>query len=156
IALALGAALARFIPADEDTHPNPLLRGAGVFTVALAAAVALAGVITVVTIRRTSGPNDVFLQVMNVLSSAVYVAGACIAGLLAGIVAARTAPGATLLIALLALVSLPFAVALARQPAPPEPIWMAFVTWASVIGPLTGALGLGFGRVLASEDDADA
>ena len=154
LALAIGAVASRWLPAASDDHPNPLLRAAGVFSVVLTAATALAATITFLTVarRQLSSGSDPFPIVMDVVSSATYVIGALIAGMLAGLVLGRRPPAATLLIALLAMISLPFALTLARQQTGPPTllIWSAFVTWASVIAPLMGALGLGIGRVLAS------
>ena len=154
LALAIGAVASRRLRAASDDHPNPLLRAAGVFSVALTVATTLAGTITIVTLarRQSSAPSDPFPAVMDVTSSATYVVGTLIAGMLAGLVLGRRSPAATLLIALLAMVSLPFAVTLARQSGVPPsiPIWLGFVTYASVIAPLLGALGLGIGRLLAS------
>jgi hypothetical protein len=156
ISLAIGAIVSRWVPASAEQHPNVLLRGAGAFGAIVGLGTALYGVITYGTLERRSISSgaDPFPAVMDVVATGTFVVAEGIAGLVAGIILARTRPAAALLVALLAVNSLPFLLRLANQPGmPPQPLWLAFVTWSGVIARAAGALGLAIGRVLARRSD---
>jgi hypothetical protein len=146
LALAVGAAGARWLLRPGDDGANRLLRGAGAFAVVLTVATTLYGVLTYATLSyRESSSQLIF--------TAVYVGGELVAGLLAGLALSRAPAAASVLLAILIVSSLTFALPLAiRNGGPTMPFEMAFIQWSGVAASVLGAAGVLIVRLFASRE----
>jgi len=144
LALAIGAAGSLWLLRARDAGANQLLRGAGVFAVGLTLATTLYGVLTIATLSfRQSSFDFIF--------TAVYVLGALIAGVLAGVVLRRAPVAASVLVASLILSSLASSLPLViRNSIPNMPLQMAYLQWSGVAASVLGAAGLLIVRLFAT------
>ena len=136
LALAIGAAVSRWLLRAGDAGANPLLRGAGVFAVALTAATTTYGLLTITTLSfRQSSFDFIF--------TGVYVLGQIVGALLAGLVLRRAPMAATVLLAALILsaVAATLPNVLANR-IPNMPLELLFLQWAVVVAPVLGAATL--------------
>ena len=144
LALAVGAVGSRWLLRAGERGANRLLRGAGVFAVALTLATTLYGVLTYATLSFRQSSFD-FGTAIYVL----YVLGQLVGWVVAGVVLRRAPAAASVLVAALILSSLasslPFAI---RNGIPGMPPQMAFFQWSGVIASVLGAGGVLIVRLL--------
>lgn len=144
LALAVGAVGSRWLLRAGERGANRLLRGAGVFAVALTLATTLYGVLTYATLSFRQSSFDFYTAIY-----VPYVLGQLIGGVVAGFVLRRAPAAASVLVAALILSSLasslPFAI---RNGIPDMPPQMAFFQWSGVIASVLGAGGVLIVRLL--------
>ncbi len=138
LALAIGALASRWVIRESAAGANTMLRGAGVFAVAVTLATTAYGILTIATLSFR-GPY------FDVAFTAVYVVGELIAGALAGLLLRRAPSAAAVLVAVVVLsglaATLPLTLA-QMQEMPKIPLELRFINWAGVLAPLLGAAAI--------------
>lgn len=138
LALALGAVTSRWLVRSAGDGANRTLRGAGVFAVVVTLATTAYGLLTIATLSFR-GPY------FDVAFTAVYVTGALIAGVLAGVVLRRASFAAAVLVAVIVISGLAGILPLTlaqMQGIPNMPLELRFLQWAGVLAPLLGAAAI--------------